>query len=92
MNRSTPIAVQSGFARIAEALADPAREAIVCAVAGGKALPAGELAAAAGVSPQSATAHLQKLVDAKILAVGRRADFGTTKSSTTTSLFWWRVW
>ena len=92
MNRSPPIAVQSGFARIAEALADPAREAIVCAVAGGKALPAGELAAAAGISPQSATAHLQKLVDAKILAVGRRADFGTTKSSTTTSLFWWRVW
>ena len=75
MNRSTPIAVQSGFARIAEALADPAREAIVCAVAGGKALPAGELAAAAGVSPQSATAHLQKLVDAKILAVWPQGRF-----------------
>lgn len=75
MNRSTPIAVQSGFARVAEALADPAREAIVCAVAGGKALPAGELAAAAGVSPQSATAHLQKLVDAKVLAVWRQGRF-----------------
>jgi len=56
-------------------LADPAREAIVCAVAGGKALPAGELAAAAGVSPQSATAHLQKLVDAKILAVWPQGRF-----------------
>lgn len=75
MNRSAPFAPQSGFSRIAEALADPAREAIVCAVADGKALPAGELAAAAGVSPQSATAHLQKLVDAKLLAVWPQGRF-----------------
>jgi DNA-binding transcriptional ArsR family regulator len=75
VKRHGPIAVQSGFSRFAEALADPAREAIVCAVAGGKALPAGELAVAAGISPQSATAHLQKLVDAKILAVWPQGRF-----------------
>jgi DNA-binding transcriptional ArsR family regulator len=75
VGRFGPMLVRSGFSRIAEALADPAREAIVCAVAGGKALPAGELASVAGVSPQSATAHLQKLVDAKILTVWRQGRF-----------------
>jgi DNA-binding transcriptional ArsR family regulator len=75
VSRVGPMSVQSGFSRVAEALADPAREAIVCAVAGGKALPAGELAAAAGISPQSASAHLQKLVDAKILAAWPQGRF-----------------
>lgn len=75
MNHVGPIIIQSGFSRIAEALADPAREAIVCALAGGKAVPAGELACAAGISPQSATAHLQKLVDAKILTVCAQGRF-----------------
>src|SRR5262245_54340730 len=68
-------AVQSGFSRVAEALSDPAREAIVSALADGKAMPAGELAAIAGVSPQSASAHLQKLVDAKVLSVWAQGRF-----------------
>src|ERR1700751_67259 len=67
--------VQSGFSRVAEALSDPAREAIVSALSGGKAMPAGELAAVAGVSPQSASAHLQKLVDAKLLSVWAQGRF-----------------
>lgn len=67
--------VQSGFARVAEALGDPAREAIVSALADGKALPAGELASAAGISPQSASAHLQKLVDARVLSVWAQGRF-----------------
>jgi DNA-binding transcriptional ArsR family regulator len=67
--------VQSGFSRIAEALADPAREAIVGALSDGKAMPAGELACAAGVSPQSASAHLQKLVDARVLSVWSQGRF-----------------
>ena len=67
--------VQSGFSRVAEALSDPAREAIVSALYGGRAMPAGELAAAAGVSPQSASAHLQKLVDAGLLAVLAQGRF-----------------
>ncbi|MBV9565791.1 MAG: helix-turn-helix transcriptional regulator [Bradyrhizobium sp.] len=67
--------MQSGFARVAEALGDPAREAIVSALADGKALPAGELASAAGISPQSASAHLQKLVDARVLSVWAQGRF-----------------
>src|SRR5882757_1675041 len=61
--------VQSGFSRITQALSDPAREAMVSALADGKAMPAGELASVAGISAQSASAHLQKLVDAKVLSV-----------------------
>jgi len=68
-------AVQSGFSRVAEALSDPAREAIVSALADGKAMPAGELAEMAGVSPQSASAHLQKLVDARVLSVWAQGRF-----------------
>ena len=45
--------VQSGFSLVAEALSDPAREAMVGALANGKAMPAGELASIAGISPQS---------------------------------------
>src|SRR5215469_14311511 len=67
--------VQSGFSRVAEALSDPAREAMVSALADGKALPAGELAALAGISPQSASAHLQKLVDARVLSVWAQGRF-----------------
>jgi DNA-binding transcriptional ArsR family regulator len=66
---------QAGFSRLAEALGDPAREAMVGALAGGKAMPAGELADIAGVSPQSASAHLQKLVDAKVLSVWAQGRF-----------------
>jgi DNA-binding transcriptional ArsR family regulator len=67
--------VQSGFSRITAALSDPAREAIVSALSDGKAMPAGELAAAAGISPQSASAHLQKLVDARVLSVWSQGRF-----------------
>ena len=38
-------------------------------------MPAGELAAIAGVSPQSASAHLQKLVDANVLSVWAQGRF-----------------
>jgi DNA-binding transcriptional ArsR family regulator len=67
--------VQSGFSRVAEALSDPAREAMVSALANGKAMPAGELASLAGISPQSASAHLQKLVDARVLSVWPQGRF-----------------
>jgi DNA-binding transcriptional ArsR family regulator len=67
--------VQSGFSRITEALSDPAREAIVSALSDGRARPAGELASAADISPQSASAHLQKLVDARVLSVWSQGRF-----------------
>lgn len=67
--------IQTGFSKITQALSDPAREAMVCALADGRALPAGELADAAGISPQSASAHLQKLVDARVLSVWAQGRF-----------------
>lgn len=72
---TTEQSVQSGFSKITQALADPAREAIVSALAGGKAMPAGELASVAGISPQSASAHLQRLVDAGVLSVVPQGRF-----------------
>jgi len=43
----------AGFSPVAAALADPAREAMIAALVGGCALPAGELAMAAGLSMSS---------------------------------------
>lgn len=65
----------AGFSPIAAALADPAREAMIAALVGGCALPAGELAAAAGLSPSGASAHLQKLRDAGILVAVAQGKF-----------------
>jgi DNA-binding transcriptional ArsR family regulator len=69
------MAIQAGFSQVAAALADPAREAMLGALVDGRALPAGELAAIAGVSPQSASGHLQKLVDCGVLAVWAQGKF-----------------
>jgi hypothetical protein len=48
---------------------------MVSALADGRAMPAGELAAIAGISPQSASAHLQKLVEAGVLSVWAQGRF-----------------
>jgi len=49
-------------------LADPTRVAIVLALMDGRARSAKKLALDAGVTPQTASAHLRKLVDASLLA------------------------
>lgn len=54
--------------RIARLLADPARARILWALIDGTTRPAGELAYAANVSAQAASAHLGKLVAARLLA------------------------
>jgi DNA-binding transcriptional ArsR family regulator len=51
------------LAEVALLIGEPARAAMLLALLGGQALPAGELAARAGVSPQTASAHLARLVD-----------------------------
>jgi len=66
---------QPGFSRIAHLLADPAREAMLVALAGHDALPAGELARAAGLSAQSASGHLRKLVEGGVLRVQTQGRF-----------------
>jgi len=64
--------------RIANLLADPARATILWTLIDGTTRPAGELAFAANVSPQSASAHLAKLVEGGLLlseAQGRHRYF-----------------
>lgn len=50
-------------------LADPTRLQMLIALMDGRALPAGELACCAGISAQTASAHLRKLVDSGFLGV-----------------------
>ncbi len=54
--------------RIANHLADPARAKILWTLIDGTTRPAGELAYAASISAQSASAHLAKLVEGGLLA------------------------
>ena len=56
---------------IASLIADPARAAMLIALLDGRALPAGELAYAAGVTAQTASSHLAKLLSGGFLAVER---------------------
>jgi DNA-binding transcriptional ArsR family regulator len=69
------VSVEPDVASIAALIGEPARAAMLGALLGGLAIPAGELAARAHVTPQTASAHLAKLVEGGILdvrAVGRR--------------------
>jgi DNA-binding transcriptional ArsR family regulator len=69
--------------RIARLLADPARAKIVWALIDGTTRPAGELAYAANISAQSASAHLTKLVEGGLLeseALGRHRYFRIANS------------
>lgn len=62
--------MQSAYpiATVAELMGDPARSSILLTLIDGSSRPAGELAILAGVSPQSASGHLSKLVDGGLLA------------------------
>lgn len=57
---------------IASLIADPSRAVFLEALLGGQALPAGELAYMAGVTPQTASNHLAKLVEGGLLVVERQ--------------------
>lgn len=61
--------MRQDFAETALLLSDPGRAAIVMALLGNVALPAGQLAIIANVAPQTASSHLAKLVGGQILAV-----------------------
>lgn len=56
------------IAEVAALIGDPARANILAALMAGQALTAGELAYAAGVSPQTASGHLAKLTDGHLIA------------------------
>ena len=62
----------AGFAGIASLIGDPARAVMLHAVMDGRALTAGELAAAAGITPQTASGHLARVAEAGLLAMEKQ--------------------
>ena len=61
--------IEANIAPVAALFAEPSRAAIMSVLLDGRALPAGELATLAGVSPTAASAHLAKLIDGGLLSV-----------------------
>ncbi len=66
LERTVPETDLSGVAAL---IGEPARAAMLTALMDGLALPAGELAELSGISPQTASAHLQKLLEGELLVV-----------------------
>ena len=61
---------------IASLLGDPARANMLAALIGGQALTAGELARHAGVTPQTASSHLAKLLAGGLVSARRQGRHG----------------
>src|SRR5215475_16178 len=57
------------MAQTAALFGDPARAQMLMALVGGQSLPAGQLAMVANIAPQTASSHLAKLIERRILAV-----------------------
>jgi DNA-binding transcriptional ArsR family regulator len=66
-----PMFAEPNVAAPASLIADPTRAAMLSALLDGRALPAGELACASGVTAQTANCHLAKLLAAGFLTVER---------------------
>jgi DNA-binding transcriptional ArsR family regulator len=67
------------IAQMAALIGDPARANMLTALMSGKALTAGELAREAGISPQTASSHLKKLLNGGLLHLrgqGRHKYYG----------------
>lgn len=77
------------FANTAALLADPSRAAMLLAMLDGKAYTAKELARAARVTPQTASFHLDKMLNARLLEVlrqGRHRYFRLADSEVASTL------
>src|SRR5215471_584049 len=57
--------MEKDISAVAALMGDPTRAHMLLALMGGIALPAGELALRANVAPQTASAHLAKLVEGR---------------------------
>src|SRR3954467_9802296 len=66
-----PPSGDADIATIASVIGHPARGRMLTAMVGGRALPASELAQAAGVAASTASAHLAKLTGSGLVAVER---------------------
>jgi DNA-binding transcriptional ArsR family regulator len=73
--RDNPAMQPRGIAATAAMLADPSRAAMVLALMDGRSRSAKKLALDAGVTAQTASAHLRKLVSAKMLVWQGRGRF-----------------
>ncbi len=62
----------AALAETAALFGDPARASMLTALLDGRALTAGELACAAGITPQTASGHLARLTQAGLLALERQ--------------------
>lgn len=62
---------QPDFIAMASLLGEPSRAAMLLELLGGRALPAGELARAAGIKPQTASSHLAKLTEGGLIVLER---------------------
>jgi DNA-binding transcriptional ArsR family regulator len=63
------IAANPNISRIGSLVGEPARANMLALLMDGRAFTAGELTYAAGISPQTASGHLKKLVNAGLLSV-----------------------
>lgn len=61
--------MSDALAKAAKMLAEPARAAMLLGMMGGRAVPAGELAILGHISPQTASEHLGRLVEARFVTV-----------------------
>ena len=59
--------MEPDISSLAALIAEPARSRILMALADGRGLPATELARRAGVTPQTASAHLSKMTEGHLL-------------------------
>ena len=69
---------EPSIAEVAALVGNPARANVLTALLDGRALTAGELAYVAGVSPQTASGHLARMTEARLLALtkqGRHAYY-----------------
>jgi len=62
---------QPSLSAVGVAVGDPTRAAILGCLLSGQSLPATDLAARAGVRPQTASWHLQRLLDARLVVAER---------------------
>lgn len=64
--------IEPNLSAVAALMADPARATMLLALIDGRALPAGELAYAAGITPQTASSHLARLSEGGLLSADRQ--------------------
>jgi DNA-binding transcriptional ArsR family regulator len=59
----------ANISKTAFLVADPARASMLCALMGGKALTAGELAEVAGITRSTASSHIKKLLEGGVVQI-----------------------